>query len=85
MVPYAQVGGALIVDNRPTTTAARQRHGAARRTDSGRHHVVVSTRTIAWQAGHFARLNTNSSVTPAGVRGFVSFNSSSVIDVTIRR
>ena len=34
---------------------------------------------------HFARLNTNSSVTPAGVRGFVIFNSSSVIDVTIRR
>ena len=84
MVPYAQVGGALIVDNRPTTTAARQRHGADRR-PSGRHHVVVSTRTIAWQAGHFARLNTNSNVTPAGVRGFVIFNSSSVIDVTIRR
>ena len=34
---------------------------------------------------HFARLNTNSSVTPAGIRGFVIFNSSSVIDVTIRR
>ena len=48
-------------------------------------HLIVSTRTMAWQAGHFARLNTNSSVTPAGVRGFVSFNSSSVIDVTIRR
>ena len=54
-------------------------------TDSGRRHLILSTRTIAWQAGHFARLNTNSSVTPAGVRGFVSFNSSSVIDVTIRR
>src|SRR4051794_28481991 len=35
--------------------------------------------------GYFARLNTNSRVTPAGVRGFVNFNSSSVIDVTIRR
>ncbi|MET4518980.1 hypothetical protein [Bradyrhizobium sp. I1.7.5] len=53
-------------------------------TDSGRHHII-STRTMAWQAGHFARLNTNSSVTPAGVRGFVSFNSSSLIDVMIRR
>ena len=36
-------------------------------------------------AGHFAFLNTNSSVTPAGARGFVSFISSSVMDVTIRR
>ena len=36
-------------------------------------------------ADHFARFNTNSSVTPAGVRGFVNFNSSSVMDVTIRR
>ena len=35
--------------------------------------------------GYFARLNTNSRVTPAGVRGFVNFNSSSLIDVTIRR
>ena len=34
---------------------------------------------------YFARLNTSSNVTPAGVRGFVIFNSSSVIDVTIRR
>ena len=52
----------------------------------------------AWQLGgkppltarrfspdYFARLNTNSNVSPAGVRGFVTFNSSSVIDVTIRR
>src|ERR1041384_4701325 len=28
--------------------------------------------------GYFARLNINSRVTPAGVRGFVNFNSSSV-------
>ncbi len=67
----------------PVAAFLSSRRGHA--TDSRRHHVIVSTWTMAWQAGYFARLNTNSSVTPAGVRGFVSFNSSSVIDVTIRR
>ena len=35
--------------------------------------------------GYFARFNTISNVTPAGVRGFVNFISSAVMDVTIRR
>ena len=35
--------------------------------------------------GHFARFHTISSVTPAGVRGFVNFISSTVMDVMIRR
>lgn len=49
---------------------------------SRRNRALCSARKMSC---HFARLNTNSSVTPAGVRGFVIFNSSSVIDVTIRR
>jgi hypothetical protein len=36
-------------------------------------------------SNYLARLNASSSVMPAGVRGFVNLNSSSVIDVTIRR
>ena len=35
--------------------------------------------------GHLARLHTNSSVTPAGLRGNVNFISSAVMAVTIRR
>ena len=60
--------------------AASQR--TTRRARSRRNRALYSARKMS---GHFARLNTNSSVTPAGVRGFVIFNSSSVIDVTIRR
>ena len=63
----------------------RHHHDADRRPIADGITSSSPTRTMAWQAGHFARLNTSSSVTPAGVRGFVSFNSSSVIDVTIRR
>ena len=46
-----------------------------------RNQLVVNKR---W-TGYFARLNTNSNVTPAGVRGFVNFISSAVMDVMIRR
>ena len=35
--------------------------------------------------GYFARFHTNSSVTPAGVRGFVNLISSAVMDEIIRR
>ena len=35
--------------------------------------------------GYFARFHTNSSVTPAGVRGFVNFISSAVMDEIMRR
>ena len=34
---------------------------------------------------YFARFHTKSNVTPAGVRGFVNFISSAVMDVMIRR
>lgn len=40
-----------------------------------------STRDALLLWFHFARLNPSSSVMPAGVRGFVNLNSSSVIDV----
>jgi hypothetical protein len=55
---------------------------------SSRHTVDetrLSTAIRTSRCAHFARLNTSSSVTPAGVRGFVIFNSLSVIDVMIRR
>jgi hypothetical protein len=41
--------------------------------------------TRAGQKGHFARFHKISNVRPAGVRGFVKFISSVVMDVTIRR
>lgn len=50
-----------------------------------RGHETDERRDTGSPDRHFARLNTSSSVMPAGVRGFVNFNSSSVIDVTIRR
>jgi len=39
----------------------------------------------ASRKGHLARFHTISGVKPAGVRGFVNFISSAVMDVTIRR
>jgi hypothetical protein len=79
-----------------TITDSGRHRGIATRRQAARTSARAAARTVTASrshldmddgiaAGHFARLNTNSSVTPAGVRGFVSFNSSSVIDVTIRR
>ncbi len=54
----------------------RSRHSA---------HQIHSRSCVRSRPHHFARFHTNSSVTPAGLRGFVNFMSSAVIDVTIRR
>jgi hypothetical protein len=54
---------------------ARSTQDATRRFERGPGTILI----------YFARLNTKSSVIPAGVRGFVNFNSSALMDVTIRR
>src|SRR5262249_37578306 len=56
-------------------------------------HVRCTSSCPLWaKSGHsavrsdyFARFHTNSSVTPAGVRGFVNFISSAVMDEIMRR
>jgi hypothetical protein len=47
-------------------------------------HCRLERQDNGW-AGYFARFHMNSNVTPAGVRGFVKFISSAVMDVMIRR
>jgi hypothetical protein len=46
--------------------------------------MVGEQQNACW-TGYFARFHTMSNVTPAGVRGFVNFISSAVMDVMIRR
>ena len=68
----------------PAPQGGRWHHCGTSNSASARTSIPTTPRRQR-PAGHFARLNTNSSVTPAGARGFVSFISSSVMDVTIRR
>ena len=46
--------------------------------------MVGEQQNACW-TGYLARFHTMSNVTPAGVRGFVNFISSAVMDVMIRR
>ena len=52
---------------------------------SAQANVCFVPKADIHRRGYFARFHTNSSVTPAGVGGFVNFISSAVMDEIMRR